>query len=195
MLSYFLFFFYLFFGILLLHWIIRRKIFPFTIYHTASIILFKVVLGCLYGWIFLHYYGGDDTWSFFNESKTETDLLLRHPVLFVREIMPVHSLELTNNDGWKATLFYIRHFERWFLEKGLGILNLLSGKNYYTDLVLFEFLTIAGPMLLFKMLARRFPNRIGMNSPAHLFYSLRNILVQRYPSGSAYPPEYGSDVV
>ena len=74
MLAYFLFFFYLFTGTILLHIIIRRKIFPFTIYHTASIVLFKVFMGCLYGWVFLHFYGGDDTWNFFNESKDETNL-------------------------------------------------------------------------------------------------------------------------
>ncbi len=45
MLAYFLFFFYLVFGTILLHIIIRRKIFPFTIYHTAAIVLFQSIHG------------------------------------------------------------------------------------------------------------------------------------------------------
>jgi hypothetical protein len=45
----------------------------------------------------------------------------------------------------------------------LAILNLLSGKSYYTDVLLFEFLIIGGPLLLFKLLAKEFPGRIGMN--------------------------------
>ena len=89
MLTYFLFFFYLFFGTIVLHFIIRRKIFPFTIYHTASIVLFKVFMGCLYGWLFLHYYGGDDTWNYFNESIDQTHLLLHHPLQFLREFVTV----------------------------------------------------------------------------------------------------------
>ncbi len=72
MLTYFLFFFYLVSGTILLHIIIRQKIFPFTIYHTTAIVFFKVFMGCLYGWVFLHYYNGDDTWNYFNESKEET---------------------------------------------------------------------------------------------------------------------------
>jgi hypothetical protein len=163
MMAYFLFFFYLFSGTILLHLIIRWKIFPFTIYHTVSLLFFKIFMGCLYGWVFLRYYGGDDTWNFFNESKEGTILLLQHPGQFFHEFSPAYSLEVTGHHGWEALLFYISHFERWFMIKGLAVLNLLSGKNYYTDVLLFEFLTIAGPLLLFKLLAREFPQRTGMN--------------------------------
>jgi hypothetical protein len=163
MLAYFLFFIYLFSGTILLHIIIRRKIFPFTLYHTTAIVFFKVFMGCLYGWIFLHFYSGDDTWNYFIESKDETGILLRHPLKFIREFSPVHSLRATGYHGWEAFLFYVNHFERWFMIKGLAFLNLLSGKNYYTNVLLFEFLTIPGPLLLFKLLAREFPLRVGMN--------------------------------
>src|SRR5450432_4276144 len=163
MLAYFLFFIYLFSGTILLHIIIRRKIFPFTLYHTTAIVFFKVFMGCLYGWIFLHFYSGDDTWNYFIESKDETGILLRHPLQFIREFSPVHSLRATGYHGWEAFLFYVNHFERWFMIKGLAFLNLLSGKNYYTNVLLFEFLTIPGPLLLFKLLAREFPLRVGMN--------------------------------
>src|ERR1700688_3509568 len=163
MLTYFLFFFYLFSGTILLHIIIRRNIFKFSIYHTMAILFFKIFMGCLYGWVFLHYYGGDDTWNYFNESKVETGLLLRHPLQFINEFLPSYSLKMTDYHYGEALLFYIDHFERWFLIKGLGFLNLLSGKNYYINVLLFEFLTISGPLLLFKLLAKEFPRRIGMN--------------------------------
>jgi hypothetical protein len=163
MLAYFLFFFYLFSGTILLHIFIKRKIFPFTIYHTASIVLFKIFMGCLYGWVFLHFYGGDDTWNYFNESKEQTNLLLLHPIQYFKEFWPAYSLQVTGYHGWDALLYYINNFERWFIIKGLGIINLLSGKNYYIDVLCFEFLTIVGPLLLFKLLARAFPQRIGMN--------------------------------
>ena len=163
MLAYFLFFFYLFTGTILLHLIIRRKIFPFTIYHTASIVFFKVFMGCLYGWVFLHFYNGDDTWGVFKESKEETNLLLSHPRQFFYDFWPGRALEATGNHGWEAFQFYIRHFEPWFMVKCLAILNLLSGKNYYIDVLWFNFLTIAGPLLLFKLVARIFPQKTGMN--------------------------------
>ncbi len=163
MLTYFLFFFYLFGGIFILHIIIRRKIFPFTIYQTSTVFLFKVLMGCLYGWVFLHYYGGDDTWNYFNESKPETGMLLRHPLQFIREFLPELSMKATDYHAGQAILFYIDHFERWFLIKGLSVLNLFSGKNYYIDVLLFEFLTIPGPLLLFKLLSKEFPQRSGIN--------------------------------
>jgi hypothetical protein len=163
MLTYFLFFFYLFTGTALLHIIIRRKIFPFRIYHTSSLIIFKILMGCLYGWVFLHYYGGDDTWNYFIESKAETGILLRHPFQFIHEFLPQTSLKASDQNVFKALGFYIEHFERWFFVKGLAVLNLLSGKNYYIDVLLFEFLTIAGPLLLFKILANEFPLRTGVN--------------------------------
>jgi hypothetical protein len=162
MLVYILFFFYLFTGTILLHLVIRRKIFPFTIYHTASIVFFKIFMGCLYGWVFLHYYSGDDTWNYFMESKDETGLLLRHPAEFFRVFSPSYSFRPGFN-GWDALVFYINHFEKWFMVKGLAVLNLFSGKNYYIDVLWFEFLTIPGPLLLFKLLARLFPLRTGMN--------------------------------
>src|SRR5450755_3694394 len=147
MLVYFLFFLYLFSGTILLHIIIRQKIFPFTIYHTASLVLFKIFMGCLYGYLFLHYYGGDDTWNYFNESKEATHLLMLHPLQFFHEFWPGFSLQATDYHGWDALFFYINHFERWFMIKSLAILNLLSGKNYYIDVLWFEFLTIPGPLL------------------------------------------------
>ncbi|HEV3224105.1 MAG TPA: hypothetical protein VGZ90_14555 [Puia sp.] len=163
MLTYFLFFIYLFSGTILLHIIIRRYIFPFSIYHTMAILFFKIFMGCLYGWVFLHYYGGDDTWNYFNESKVETGILIRHPLQFINEFLPSYSLKATDYHYGKAILFYIDHFERWFLIKGLAFLNLLSGKNYYINVLWFEFLTIPGPLLLFKLLTKEFPLRSGMN--------------------------------
>lgn len=162
MLTYFLFLFYLFCGTLLLHFIVRRKIFPFTIYHTAAIVFFRIFMGCLYGWVFRHYYGGDDTWNFFDESKDQTDLLLLHPVQFFHEFLPSFAYHATGNHLWQAFLFYVDNFERWFMVKGLAILNLFSGKNYYVNVLLFDMLTIPGPLLLFKMLSAKFPLRSGM---------------------------------
>jgi len=158
-----LFIIYLFGGTLILHGIIRKKVYPFTIYHTSAVILFKVMMGCLYGWIFLRYYGGDDTWNYFLESRDQTSLLLHHPISFFRDFTPEYALKVTGYHPWHAAVYYVVHFERIFMIKGLAILNLLSGKNYYVNVLLFEFLTIAGPLLLFKLLARLFPLRTGIN--------------------------------
>jgi len=161
MLTYFLFLFYLISGTLLLHWILQKNRFPFRIYHTSAAVLFKVLMGILYGYIFLHYYGGDDTWEYFSKSKLQTDILLTHPGSFIKEFLPGYSLQATHS-RWEALCYYVYHFEPWFMMKFLAILNLFSGKNYYVDLLLFDLLTIAGPLLLFKMLSNQCPEKSGM---------------------------------
>jgi len=100
MLTYFLFLFYLIGGITVLHWAARRHGIPFTIYHTTAAVLFKVSMGILYGYIFFHYYGGDDTWEYFTKSKTATDILLTHPGNFVKEmLLAFHCRLLIPTDG------------------------------------------------------------------------------------------------
>ena len=39
----------------------------------------KVILGCLYGFLFIHYYPGDDTWRIHQYSLTETQVLFSNP--------------------------------------------------------------------------------------------------------------------
>ncbi len=162
MLTYFLFIFYFVCGTLLLHFILGRKKFPFTLYHTTSIVAFKLFLGGVYGYIFLNKYGGDDTWGYFYESKELSDALLHHPGRFFAEIMPANSLDATGHDYWKALLFYMAHFEAWFMPRFLSILNFFTGRNYYLDLIWFDFLALAGPLLLFKIAYRRYPEKRGL---------------------------------
>ncbi|HEY4155456.1 MAG TPA: hypothetical protein VGM24_08505, partial [Puia sp.] len=128
MLTYLLFVFYLALGTMVLHRILRRKGFPFSLYHTSAALLFKVCLGCLYGYIFLHYYGGDDTWEYFTKSRAETDILLTRPDRFIQEFLPSFSLKATHFNGWSAVVYFVHHFEFWFMIKFLAVLNLFSGK-------------------------------------------------------------------
>ena len=161
MIAYILFPLYLFLGIFLLRGFIRRNIYPFNIYQTASIFIFKVFMGCLYGYVFLQYYGGDDTWHYFNDSKASTDLLLTNPGQFFRDFTLSHSMA-ESNSLYQNISTYIYYFEGLFIDKFLAILNLFSGKNYYVDVLLFELLMIPGPLLLFKILASDFPKKTGM---------------------------------
>ncbi len=182
MLTYFLFFFYLFFGTLLLHIIIRRKIFPFKIYHTAAVLFFKIFMGCLYGWVFLRFYKGDDTWSFFNESK-ESDRPAAHAPWLVFSgncCRPFHYSSPAMSPG-RLSGFISPILKTGLWLKVLAVLNLLSGKNYYVNVLLFDMLTLPGPLLLFKLLATEISEAVGHVFFTGLFYSFRCFLVQRHP--------------
>jgi hypothetical protein len=47
--------------IFLIHRIIRNKT-QLTVTELSLAFIFKVVMGCLYGYIYEHFYNGDDTW-------------------------------------------------------------------------------------------------------------------------------------
>lgn len=160
--SYLLFLIYLIFGIVLLHWIVRKNHFPFSPYHTAALFTFKVFAGCLYGYIFLHYYGGDDTWTFVIDSRKQTILLNSHPGQYINEFLPGFSLGKTHHDLWAACLYYVDHFEDWFMVKLFGVLNLTGRGNYYIDVLWFELLVVAGPLLLFRLMKTASPGKTGI---------------------------------
>ncbi|MBO9631623.1 MAG: hypothetical protein J7578_00795, partial [Chitinophagaceae bacterium] len=48
----------------------------------------KVLAGIGYGYIFLHYFGGDDTWFFHDQGLHEKDLLLNHTAQFFSDLNP-----------------------------------------------------------------------------------------------------------
>ena len=124
---------------------------------TVAGISVKVLLGWLYGFIYLHYYNGDDTWKIFNLSLKETSRLLNDPASFFwREYTPMHALQRTH--GLSQFLrFYIEDLEYALLVKTMAIVNLLTRGNYYADVALFNFLTFFGHYWLFKILNEKFP--------------------------------------
>src|SRR5690349_10910682 len=65
-----------------------KKDFPLSWKLTAAAFVFKVAAGCLYGWVHLQYYNGDDTWLYNAESIDEYAKLTRAPLLFFAELWP-----------------------------------------------------------------------------------------------------------
>ena len=122
----------------------------------TAIFTCRVLLGCLYGWVFLKYYGGDDTWMFFSDSLAEKSKMLQHPLTFFSDLTPDAAFKEGNN-FMQGLAFYSRNLEYYSLVKLLAIFDLFSGSNYYIDLLFFEFLILWGPVLLFKLLNRNFP--------------------------------------
>jgi hypothetical protein len=145
--------------LLFLFYFAGRKLFPWMRFWQFSAIFFvRVFLGCLYGYIFLHFYGGDDTWNFFQDSIPEKAKLLHHPVEFLSDFLPRAAFAEAHS-FWEGISFYLRNLEYWIIVKSLAVFNLLSLNNYYVDVIFFEFVTIWGPMLLLKMLDNYFPHK------------------------------------
>jgi hypothetical protein len=118
----------------------------------------KILAGILYG--YLHYsapqhVGLTDTWKFFYQGVDETSMLIQDPSSFFRDLLPkeVHQgfggLLSTSDSYWND----IKHE---LMVKFASILNLFSGSNYYINTVWYNFITMAGPVALYRTIAPYF---------------------------------------
>jgi len=125
------------------------------------IFLLKVMAGILYGWIGVYY--GEmaqmvDTWGYHYESLKEYKLLTSNPQLFFSSIF--HN---SYNDGY--TKFLAVENSWWndlkgtFFVKALAIFNLASFGNYYVNVTFYSFITMFGPIALYRVMKDVYPNR------------------------------------
>ena len=118
----------------------------------------KVLMGCLYGYIFQKYYGGDDTWAMHTASLAETKLLLSDPAQFFWEYGPSTALRNANYSIGFVPL-YLSDLEYCLQAKTLGIFNLISRGNYYLNVIFFNFILFWGHYWLFALLIKKFPSK------------------------------------
>jgi len=116
----------------------------------------KILLGCMYGYIFLHYYQGNDPWALHAHSIQEKQLLLTDPLQFFWEFTPATAIK--NGTGFFSILgFYLADLEYCFQAKTLGIFNLISQDNYYVNVVLWNFIIFWGHYWLLSLFMKEFP--------------------------------------
>lgn len=124
------------------------------------VLLLKVMAGILYGWIGVYYADMAqmlDTWMYHQESLEEYNLLLSNPGLFVTSFFRSDyafgyggSFFSTDNSWWS-------NLPLNFLIKVLAVLNLLSGGNYYINVIFYSFLTLWGPIAIYRVMKDAFP--------------------------------------
>ena len=139
--------------IIIIDRITRQSKIRLTRKEIAFAFCFKVALGLLYGFVFKKYYGGDDTWKYFNDSLNEYNKLLFQTGQFLKEIIPLDSFQKypAFTDGFRDLL---ENLEYNAVVKSLAIFNVLSFQNYYADVVFFNIFSFIGSYLLFKLFAR-----------------------------------------
>ncbi len=95
-----------------------------------------------------------DTWKFFNESLIETNKILHHPKLFFSELW---YNQYTNNSGlFTGVNSFWNDLKTTIFVKVLGILNLISFKNYYINLIFFNLFVFSGCIALYKLVSEYF---------------------------------------
>ncbi|MET0242736.1 MAG: hypothetical protein ABW174_04685, partial [Flavitalea sp.] len=116
---------------------------------------FKTLMGCIYGYIFLVNYNGDDTWQMHNYSIEQQQILLDDPVRFFTEYIPIGAFgryESTSKDVY----YYLHDLEAWLLAKPFAIINFITGANYYVNIVFYNAVVFFGHYWLFQLMIRKF---------------------------------------
>lgn len=118
----------------------------------------KVFLGCIYGYVFMRYYGGDDTWVLHAGSVDEYNKLMTRPGQFFADFDLTASFR--RNEGFAAGWYFLlSDLEFWTITKPLAVFNMYSRGNYYVNVVFFNLITFWGQYLLFKLFTARFPQK------------------------------------
>lgn len=151
-------FLFLLFAFLIVR-LVRRGTPGLTMPQALAAFGFKALMACAYGYVFLHYYGGDDTWQYNYQSLQEYKLLMDNPGQFLWELTPATALRNAGGYGWEALRFYLVDLEYCMIAKTLGIFNIISRGNYYANAIFFSFLTFWGHYWLFQLLAGMFPQK------------------------------------
>lgn len=144
--------------IALLYLGIRKKQASLSVTEITLAFGFKVLMGCLYGYIFLRYYGGDDTWAYHQESLERYEELFRDPGLFFGSFSPVPAFENSNSFSEGFSL-YLMTLERQLFFKTLALFNFFSRGNYYINVVFFNFIVFWGHYWLFSLLQNHFADK------------------------------------
>jgi hypothetical protein len=136
---------------------ITRKAALLSVTELAAVFMFKVLMGCLYGYVYLHYYNGDDTWMYHHQSLEEYQKLFHHTAAFFTELGPAPSFAWAGGGFWHGLNVYIKTLENDGITKTLSFANIFSRGNYYINVVFFNFILFWGPYWLFKILAKEYP--------------------------------------
>jgi hypothetical protein len=131
----------------------------FTNSQLVIIFLLKVMAGIFYGWIGV-YYGQMaqmiDTWAYHVQGLQEYKLLISHPIEFVTSLF--------HNDYEGGYTNFLHSQNSWwndvkanFFIKIMAFFDLFSFGNYYINVIFYSFLSLFGPMAIYKVMKDVFP--------------------------------------
>ncbi|KYP16054.1 hypothetical protein [Flavihumibacter sp. CACIAM 22H1] len=145
-----------FFFYLLLVRLTRNAAFRLSPAQLALVFSLKTIMGCVYGWLFLTWYGGDDTWVIHDDTLAEWAQMKINPLrVFTYDIRLDQYIQ---DWGWKEGLSYFRmKLEKALINKPLGVFNFYSQGNYYINVVAFSFMSFWGGFWLYQVLAHLVP--------------------------------------
>lgn len=119
--------------------------------------LFRISLGCLYGYILLNNYPNDDTSVFHRMGIEEYDELMNNPSLFFSDFFSTNAFS-QGQDFVEKIYYYLFDWEKWILIKMLALFNCFSQGNYYINIVLINIISFKGSHYILAAVKKYFYN-------------------------------------
>lgn len=117
-----------------------------------GLFILKIAAGFAYAFFYKlpDYYANSDTYRFFRYSLEETDVLLNHPFQFIKDIFTSGY----SNPGniFIAENSYWNDLKSNLIIKLLAVCNVFSFKNYYTNIIFFNFSFLFGLVGFYRVL-------------------------------------------
>ena len=126
------------------------------------IFLLKVIAGIFYGWMG-HFYGGFaqmiDTWNYHHNSLIEFQLLETNPREYFTNLFndPYNKGGIDNFFGSQNS--YWNDLKSNVFIKFLSIFDIFSFGQYYVNVVFYSFISLFGPMAIYRVMVDVFPNQ------------------------------------
>ena len=120
--------------------------------------IIKVAAGLAYAWFYKlpTYTINSDTYRFFSLSLQETDWLLKNPWAFFKDIF---NHNYTNSGNiFIAENSYWNDLKSNVIIKLLAVCNVFTFKNYYANIIFFNFLFLFGLVAFYKLMSLLFTN-------------------------------------
>ena len=77
--------------------LLHKKQISLSYYEILLALGFKIIAGIAYGYIFLTYFGGDDTWAYHQQSLDEYKKMIHDPGQFFRDLTPESAIRGSSN--------------------------------------------------------------------------------------------------
>lgn len=90
-----------------------------------------------------------DTWKFYRSSLPETDWLLRDPLGFLSDLF--HSPYQQNSSLFSGADSYWNDLKDNVIIKLMAVINVFTVRNYYANIIIFNFLFLFGPVALYRI--------------------------------------------
>lgn len=127
-------------------------------------LIFKLTCGIALGLLYTYYYTTGDTFSFFQDGSTLSNLARRDFIEYIR------FLGLADDSFSVWTELNHQQYRSLFFSKWISVVNLITYDNYWVTSIYFSFLSFLGAWYLWKSIISFFEGSYAPAAFAFLFF-------------------------